>query len=685
MSKKIRWGILGTGSISNAIAYTLPNSEKGQLHAIGSRSKKSAVEWAKKYPGIKAYGSYEELLADPQVDAVYVALPNNVHAKWVVAAAEAGKHILCEKPMASNHAEVLVMQEAARINGVYLSEAFMWRYHPGTAEMVRLIKSGTLGDLRIIEAQFSFNVGPDSQTNRLSNEMSWGGIMDVGCYCIAASRLFAGAGLGRDFADPLSLSGAGHVGRSGVDEWAAAVMKFPGDIVATVTTGLRVNLHNHLRIYGDKGHILVTNPWFTEGKFTLCLDGKEPKDIHVNSPKNLYAHEADMLAECVAEGRTEPRPPGLTWADSLGQQKTVDQWRKSLGITFACETDAGLSAGTLAGRPLKFRSRMTKALAMPMGTIAGLEKPVARAIMGSMCLRHDDMAYTCSVLDEYFERGGNAADSAWVYGPNCEKALGKWLQLRGVRKDFVILGKGAHLAFDGKPFISPGCDPVSLRNQLYESLERLQTDHVDLYCMHRDNPHIPVGEFVDVLDELARAGRIKVFGGSNWTIKRFEEANEYARRKGRQAFQILSNNYSLAHWNCPMWGECLSNSDAESTAWFKKTQTPLLAWSSQASGFFTGAFDRKTKPDRDDWTREVARVWFNPGNFKRLERAQELAKSKKCTTLQIALAYVLCQPMNIYALIGPRTPEEVRTSLDALRIKLSPKELAWLNLETAKL
>ena len=316
---------------------------------------------------------------------------------------------------------------------------------------------------------------------------------------------------------------------------------------------------------------------------------------------------------------------------------------------------------------------------MVYGEIEGVGKPVSRAVMGAMAMRADDMTYTSELLDYYYERGGNSYDTAHCYGPNCECGLGNWVAERGVREEVVIHGKGAHLAGTDTPFESPGCDPETLTKELMESLERLQTDYLDLYCMHRDNPTIPVGEFVDVLNEHVAAGRIHVFGGSNWTIERFEEANEYAGKNGKQGFQVISNNFSLAIWNQPMWSNCLASADAEWKAWLEKTRTPLLAWSSQASGLFTGRFSPEDAGKAE--IEGIERTWFSEGNFERMKRAERLAEQKGVLPLQIALAYVLCQPFEMYALIGPRSVEEARTSLEALSIRLTTEEMAWLNLE----
>jgi aryl-alcohol dehydrogenase-like predicted oxidoreductase len=195
--------------------------------------------------------------------------------------------------------------------------------------------------------------------------------------------------------------------------------------------------------------------------------------------------------------------------------------------------------------------------------------------------------------------------------------------------------------------------------------------------MHRDNLDVPVGEFVDVLNEHKRARRIKVFGGSNWTMARVDEANAWATKRGLTAFSAVSNQFSLARTIEPVWRGCLTASDPESRAWFTKTQTPLFAWSSQARGFFLEGFAHPDK--RDD--AELVRVWYAPDNFERLKRAEELARKKNVRPINIALAYVLNQPFPTFALIGPRKLEETRTSLPALNVELTEQERKWLNLE----
>jgi aryl-alcohol dehydrogenase-like predicted oxidoreductase len=211
-----------------------------------------------------------------------------------------------------------------------------------------------------------------------------------------------------------------------------------------------------------------------------------------------------------------------------------------------------------------------------------------------------------------------------------------------------------------------------------ESLSRLGADYIDIYCLHRDNPDVPLGEWVDVLDENRRAGRIRVFGGSNWSTQRIEQANEYARAKGIAGFGISSPNFSLARWNQPMWSGCVTASDADSRAWYTAHQLPVFAWSSQASGFFAGRLRPELKDSPDWYTRDAVRTWVNEDNLRRLDRARELAERKGVDAVQIAMAYVLTQPFPTFALIGPRSIEETRTSLLGLSVELTPEEVRWL-------
>jgi aryl-alcohol dehydrogenase-like predicted oxidoreductase len=304
---------------------------------------------------------------------------------------------------------------------------------------------------------------------------------------------------------------------------------------------------------------------------------------------------------------------------------------------------------------------------LPTGRIPGVDRDISRLVMG--CDNQRTPSHASAMFDDFVARGGNAFDTAHHYaGGLMEQLLGQWIVSRGVRDDIVVIGKGAH---------TPHCDPPSITSQLFESLERLHTDHVDIYFMHRDNPEVPVGEFVDVLDEHVEAGRIGAFGGSNWTIARIEEANAYAAAHGKRGFAAVSNHFGLARALDVPWEGCEHVTDDTSRQWFERTGTPLFPWSSQARGFFAG----RAAPD-DRFDPELVRCYYTDGNFERLARARELGAKLGVAPTAIALAYVLAQRFPTFALIGPRSIEETGSSTDAATVHLTPEQVDWLDLRS---
>ena len=676
MASLLHWGILATGNIARAFAQGLTHSTTGQLAAIGSRSEESARRFGQEFglPASSCHASYEALLADPGVQAVYISNPHPGHAEWAIRCAEAGKHILCEKPLAMNHAEAMAVVEAARRHDVFLMEAFMYRCHPQTIRLVELLREGAIGAVRVIQAAFSFRSGGDPKSRLLDPALGGGGILDVGCYPVSMSRLVAGAAVGLPFADPVDFKAVGHLGSTGVDDYTAAVARFPGEVVAQLATGVRVSQENVVRIYGEEGHLMIPSPWSPtrdggSSRFFLHRNGQSaPEEIGFETPPDAKAYLYTIEADHVAAHLDARQSPAMSWADSLGNMQTLDRWREAIGLTYPLEQPGAEHAAlTVARRPLRRRPEHV----MKYGQVPGLDKPVSRLVLG--CDNQRTYAHAAAIFDGFFEQGGNCLDTAYVYGGGLqERLVGQWLKNRAeLRGELVIIGKGAH---------TPLCDPANLSAQLHQSLERLQTDHVDLYLMHRDNPDIPAGEFVEALNEHRAAGRVRAFGGSNWSIARVQEANAYAAARGLQPFTMVSNNFSLARMVDPVWSGCVSASDPDSRAWFAREQLALFAWSSQARGFFL-ATPPVSPGGNAPSEAEIVRCWHSADNFQRRERALVLAKEKGVEAINIALAYVLCQPFPTFALFGPRTLEEVRTSLPGLGIELTSGELAWLNLE----
>jgi predicted dehydrogenase/predicted oxidoreductase len=665
LNSPLRWGILSTGYIARIFATGVGRSSLGRLAAVASRTLENAEQFAAEHKVDRAFGDYDALLADPEVQAVYIGAPHPEHAPWVIRAAEAGKHVLCEKPLGLNHAEAMVMAAAAAENRVILMEGYMYRFHPQIRIIVELITSGAIGQIGLIQATFSFNSAFKAGARLWSNEMAGGGILDVGGYPVSFARLLAGAISAKPFLDPVEVTGSGHLHpETGVDVYAAGTLKFSNGIVAQVASGIGLAQDNTARIYGDKGWIEVLVPWIPtrEGGASLIRvhRGKETEEIVVDEPRHLYGLEADGFATALFAGKLEV--PEMTIADTLGNLAAMDQWRAAIGLTYESEQPEQM-AQTVARRPLR-RPQHTQ---MRYAQVHGLDKPVSRLVLGVDNQR--TMPHAVAMFDDYIEKGGNAFDTAWIYAHGLqEKLFGYWLNHRGIRNEIVLIGKGAH---------TPFCTPEGLTVQLFESLERLQTDHLDLYLMHRDNSEVPIGEFVEVLNEHKQAGRLTLFGGSNWSVDRINAANRYAKRKGLAGFSVLSNNFSLARMVDPVWDGCISASDLKTRKWLKKTQTPLFAWSSQARGFFTARAARDKLEDA-----ELVRCWYAEDNFLRRERALLLAEKKNVSPIAIAGAYVLNQPFPTFALIGPRFIHESVSSLEALDVELTQKELEWLNLES---
>ena len=665
-STPFRWAVLGPGAIARRFASQLPDSAEGVLVAVGSSSPERARAFAEEFPleGPALVGDYEQVLASDEVDAVYVSTVHTGHARLAAAALEAGKHVLVEKPLTPNSGTTMALLDLAARSGKVLLEAYMYRFHPQTVRVLELVAEGAIGELVHVDASFAFDTG--SRSGRLfDTATAGGGILDVGCYPLSLARFVAGAAVGRPSVEPASLTGRGTIGETGVDEWAVAELSFPGGATASLRTGVRLADPQSATITGSRGVIRLSDPWGLGEEQVIELDvvGEEPRRLEIPRA-SAYALEADALVRAARAGGEVPE---LTAENSLGQARALDAWREELSLRFPFEADTA-DIPTLTGRPLQAGSVPTGAgVPMAYGSIPGVDKQISRLVMG--CDNQMNLAHASAMFDAFFEMGGTTFDTAYIYGGGyIEKLFGQWVRNRGVRDDVVVITKGAH---------TPHCDPESITRQLEESLERQGTDHADLYMMHRDNPEIPVGEFVDVMDEHLRAGRIRAYGGSNWTPARVDEANEYARANGRTGFTILSNHFGLAEALDVPWAGCVHATDAESKAWLEERGIALLPWSSQARGFFTG---RAHPEDLSD--PELVRCYYSEENFERLARAEQLGAERGVPATAIALAFVLHQRFPTFALFGPRSIAEMRSSTLGLGVELSEQEMAWLDLKS---
>jgi D-xylose 1-dehydrogenase (NADP+, D-xylono-1,5-lactone-forming) len=248
----ITWGILSTADINRKVIPGAHASDQIDLLAVASRDPARAAAYAREWEIERAYGSYEELLEDPDIEAVYISLPNTMHCEWSIRALEAGKHVLCEKPMSRSAAEVEGAFAAAERTGRQLSEAFMYRHNPQTKRLRELVEEGAIGELQIVRAAFSYSLY-DAENIRLRTDVDGGSLMDVGCYCVSGSRLLAG--------EPESVHGLQFLGPTGTDWVFAGAMRFPGDVFALFDCGTSLPNRDELEAVGTEGSLFLDDPW----------------------------------------------------------------------------------------------------------------------------------------------------------------------------------------------------------------------------------------------------------------------------------------------------------------------------------------------------------------------------------------------------------------------------------------
>ena len=306
----VKWGILSTADINRKLLAGAAESDEVDVIAVGSRDLSRAEEYARTWGIERAFGTYDELLADPDVEAVYLPLPNTMHSEWSIRALEAGKHVLCEKPFSRHIGDVEAAFDCADRTGLHLSEAFMYRHHPQIARLIELVSSGAIGELRVIRTAFSYSLY-DADNIRLRTDVEGGSLMDVGCYCISGARLLGG--------EPESVVGAAHIGPSGTDWVFSGLMRFPGNVTALFDCGTSLPDRDELEAIGTEGSIFLDDPWHGQSPtIELRRDGAiEPIEVEPANPYRLELE--DMNAAIRGE-----RQPLLGRADALGQVRVID-------------------------------------------------------------------------------------------------------------------------------------------------------------------------------------------------------------------------------------------------------------------------------------------------------------------------------------------------------------------------
>ena len=665
----VKWGILGTGSIAKTFAKALNESNQSELSAVASRSDKNANEFSSLFNCL-GYSDYQQLIDSKSIDAIYIATPHPFHFDLAFRSLKNKKSVLCEKPMTLTAAEVMVLMYLAKKNNTLLMEAFMYRMHPQTEKIKDILKKEFLGKPVSIRASFGFQAKVDKSHRLLNPILGGGSILDIGCYPLSMARMVAGVINGKEFLDPIRFDlESKKINGEGIDLYSSANLTFSDNSTARISSSIEDNLENTVVISNGQKSLIIHDPWhcgeYNKEKSDLVyIDSNNREEvITFDKESKLYVNQIDHFVETFKNSKIESDKISLS--DSYGNAIYLDKWRKETGVRYGYDKPDNKSSSFYKFLPFKNEK------IIPKDKVRGLNIEASRLVFG--CDNQLDINHAFAMFDHFFSLGGNVFDTAYIYNSGkSDEYLGKWLSSRQLKNEVIILGKGAH---------TPDCFPESIRTQLIETLSRLNLECLDIYCLHRDNHEVPVGEFIDALDELKNDGLIKIYGASNWSLNRFKESIKYSESKKKDSFSLLSNNFSLARMNEPVWPGCESCSDDDYRRFLVKENIPIFPWSSQARGFFLGNTETKgsyhpANPDKE----EQDRVWSSDKNLERRKRCFSLAKKMGFKPIEIALAYVLNQDFPSFPLIGPRNFFETESSVRALEINFSEEEIKWLDL-----
>ena len=541
-------------------------------------------------------------------------------------------------------------------------EAFMYRTHPQTHEILKLVKEHFQDNKVLISSSFGFNA-PVPEDHRLRNpDLAGGAILDVGCYPLSMARLIAGTIDGKPFLDPINMEVSGELDSTGVDADSTAKITFNDKIQAEIKTAIVNEYANDLIIESGDSKLEVSQPWhcgqFQDGKSSikLTLNNKE-SEIPIVDEVGLFTREINEASDCILQGNLESE--AMSHKDTFGNMLWLERWYVETGVKYPQNTPQS--------SPI-FSYDYSAVENIKKSAFEEISKEGSRIVFG--CDNQTSQLHASTMFDHFYRNGGNIFDTAYIYNfGKSDKYLGEWIKTNDLSKDVMVLGKGAH---------TPDCEPKFIKPQLEESLDRLMLDRMDIYCLHRDNADIPSGEFIDALNEVRDEGLISYLGASNWTLERFSEANEFAQNNDKVGFKVLSNNFSLANMNEPVWPGCV-HCHEEFLDYLIENDIFLFPWSSQARGFF---LEKDLFPKAEHFANptleEEKRVWHSKANLLRRDKCFELAEELGCLPIELALAYVLNKHPNIFPLVGPRSIYESESCMQASKINLSEDQLDWL-------
>tara|TARA_B100000768_G_scaffold3195_1_gene3943 strand:- start:1874 stop:3877 length:2004 start_codon:yes stop_codon:yes gene_type:complete len=665
---KIKWGIIGSGNIADAFAHSVKYCQDSDLVSVFGRNEEAVKQFSSKFT-IKSYTNLDSFFTSDEIDAVYIATPHSSHFTYSLEAIKNNKHILCEKPLTMNYLESMTLLSLAKEAKVFLMEAYMYRTHPQTFNILdHLDLFKNTQEKIFIESSFGFSAELPKE-HRLRNPLLGGGaILDVGCYPLSMVKLIAGNLQGMPFADPESIIATGRLDETGVDLQSEAHLVFSDQIEAKISCAIDEEYSNDLKIKSGNLELIVEQPWhcgqFQDGNSSIKIldSGDLIKEVSYLDTVGLFTREIDHASKCIQEEKFESAL--VSHADTQSNMLWLDKWRQEIKIKCPYES--------FENSPIPVsRFYLMQKPQFQHTAIKGIEKNASRLALG--CDNQTSSLHAFTMFDHFYGAGGRIFDTAYIYNNGKgDKYLGDWINSRNLEKDIIVIGKGAH---------TPQCEPQFIRPQILESLERLNIETLDIFCLHRDNPDIPVSEFMDALDEVKSEGLINLIGASNWDLERFSEARDYAQLNNKEPFTALSNNFSLAEMVDPVWPGCVGVNN-QYINYLIENQIMLFPWSSQARGFF---IEKKEITSNEHFSNpsleEEVRVWHNEKNLKRRAKCFEIAKQKNLQPIQVALAYVVQKSSLIFPLIGPRTIFETNSSIEATQINLSAQEMIDLSID----
>ena len=328
--KKYRWGILGTGAIARQFVRGLRSVPEAEVFAVGSRSQASAAEFADKRNIPRRHAGYEGLASDPDVDVVYIATPHPFHAENATLCLEAGKPVICEKPFSVNAAEAGWVVGLARERGLFLMEGMWTRFFPLMEEVRRLVSTGTLGEVRMLNVDFGFRAEADPASRLFAPELGGGALLDVGVYCVSFASMVLGP--------PSGAVGTAHLGDTGVDEQASMILEHEEGRLANLSVGIRTTTPQEATIMGTEGYLRIHHPWWRPSSMTISRPGEEDEIVETPVTGNGFNYEAAEVMRCLEAGKTESDIMPLD--ETISVMKTMDGIREAWGLSYPGEETA---------------------------------------------------------------------------------------------------------------------------------------------------------------------------------------------------------------------------------------------------------------------------------------------------------------------------------------------------------